>query len=82
MNAVFIAKHKGIDAQCLAVPTPSGMYRVRVREVFARLGALADLYILKTEPKFLGEQESIPAPIKMPAELKAIRRFHRMKSIN
>ncbi len=27
-RAVFIAKHKGIDAQCLAVPTPSGMYRV------------------------------------------------------
>ena len=69
-RAVFIAKHKGIDAQCLAVPTPSGMYRVRVREVFARLGALADLYILKREPKFLGEQESIPAPIKMPAGIK------------
>ncbi|GAB1441068.1 hypothetical protein MASR2M36_38530 [Providencia sp.] len=58
-RAVFIAKHKGIDAQCLAVPTPSGMYKVRIREVFARLGALADLYILKREPKFLGEQESI-----------------------
>ncbi|EJD6375938.1 MULTISPECIES: outer membrane permeability protein SanA [Providencia] len=69
-RAVFIAKHKGIDAQCLAVPTPSGMYKVRIREVFARLGALADLYILKREPKFLGEQESIPAPIKMPAGIK------------
>ncbi|NIA44068.1 MULTISPECIES: outer membrane permeability protein SanA [Providencia] len=69
-RAVFIAKHKGIDAQCLAVPTPEGMYRVRAREVFARLGALADLYILKREPKFLGEQESIPAPIKMPDGIK------------
>lgn len=55
-RAVFIAKHKGIDAQCLAVPTPEGMYRVRAREVFARLGALADLYILKREPKFLGSK--------------------------
>ncbi|ELZ5941107.1 outer membrane permeability protein SanA [Providencia vermicola] len=69
-RALFIAKHKGIDAQCLAVPTPKAMFKVRVREVFARLGALADLYILNREPKFLGEQESIPAPIKMPEGMK------------
>jgi len=69
-RALFIAKHKGIDAQCLAVPTPKAMYKVRIREVFARLGALADLYILNREPKFLGEQESIPAPIKMPDGIK------------
>ncbi|MDV5225473.1 outer membrane permeability protein SanA [Providencia rettgeri] len=69
-RALFIAKHKGIDAQCLAVPTPKAMFKVRVREVFARLGALADLYILNREPKFLGEQESIPAPIKMPEGIK------------
>ncbi|HEC8329006.1 TPA: outer membrane permeability protein SanA [Providencia rettgeri] len=69
-RAVFIAKHKGIDAQCYAVPAPAGMFKVRVREVFARLGALADVYILKREPKFLGEQESIPAPIKMPDGIK------------
>ncbi|AIN63044.1 TPA: outer membrane permeability protein SanA [Providencia stuartii] len=69
-RALFIAKHKGIDAQCLAVPTPKAMFKVRIREVFARLGALADLYVLNREPKFLGEQESIPAPIKMPEGIK------------
>ncbi|MGI3476053.1 outer membrane permeability protein SanA [Providencia stuartii] len=69
-RALFIAKHKGIDAQCLAVPTPKAMFKVRIREVFARLGALADLYVLNREPKFLGEQESIPASIKMPEGIK------------
>lgn len=69
-RALFIAQHRGIDAQCLAVPAPKDMFKVRIREVFARLGALADLYILNREPKFLGEQESIPAPIKMPKGIK------------
>ncbi len=69
-RALFIAAQKGIDAQCLAVPAPKNMMKVRVREIFARLGALADLYILNREPRFLGEQESIPTPIKMPEGIK------------
>ncbi|KLN97095.1 outer membrane permeability protein SanA [Moellerella wisconsensis] len=69
-RALFIAMQKNIDAQCLAVPTPKNMLKVRVREIFARLGALADLFILNREPRFLGEQESIPAPIKMPEGIK------------
>lgn len=53
-RALFIALHMGIQAQCYAVPSPKDMMTVRAREIFARLGALTDLYILKREPRFLG----------------------------
>ena len=53
-RALFIAMHRGIQAQCYAVPSPKDMLTVRVREFGARLGALADLYIFKREPRFLG----------------------------
>lgn len=51
-RALFIALHMGIQAQCFAVPSPKNMLTVRVREIFARLSALNDLYILKREPRF------------------------------
>ena len=51
-RALFIALHMGIQAQCYAVPSPKDMMTVRAREIFARLGALTDLYILKREPRF------------------------------
>ncbi|AKA39748.1 outer membrane permeability protein SanA [Yersinia ruckeri] len=60
-RALFIALHMGIQAQCFAVPSPKNMLSVRVREIFARLGALTDLYILKREPRFLGPLVPIPA---------------------
>ncbi|ANI28634.1 vancomycin high temperature exclusion protein [Yersinia entomophaga] len=60
-RALFIAMHMGIQAQCYAVPSPKNMLSVRVREIFARLGALTDLYILKREPRFLGPLIPIPA---------------------
>lgn len=60
-RALFIALHMGIQAQCFAVPSPKDMLNVRVREIFARLGALSDLYILKREPRFLGPLIPIPA---------------------
>lgn len=69
-RALFIAMKKGIDAQCYAVSSPKKIIKVRLREVFARINALIDLYILKSEPRFLGQQESIPAPIKMPDGIK------------
>ncbi|WP_114191940.1 outer membrane permeability protein SanA [Edaphovirga cremea] len=65
-RALFIALHMGIQAQCYAVPSPKDMLSVRVREVFARLGALSDLYILKREPRFLGPLIPIPAVHKVP----------------
>lgn len=59
-RAVFIALEKGIDAQCFAVASPKSMFKVRVREILARTGAIIDLYILKREPRFLGPPEAIP----------------------
>lgn len=60
-RALFIALHMGIQAQCFAVPSPKNMLSVRGREIFARLGALTDLYLLKREPRFLGPLIPIPA---------------------
>ncbi|MGQ8683147.1 outer membrane permeability protein SanA, partial [Klebsiella pneumoniae] len=53
-RALFIALQMGIQAQCYAVPSPKDMLSVRIREFAARFGALADLYIFKREPRFLG----------------------------
>ncbi|MGV8924573.1 MAG: outer membrane permeability protein SanA [Ewingella sp.] len=60
-RALYIALHMGIQAQCFAVPSPKDILTVRIREIFARLGALTDLYILKREPRFLGPLIPIPA---------------------
>ena len=60
-RALFIALHMGIQAQCYAVPSPKNMWSVRFREFGARLGALADLFIFKREPRFLGPLVPIPA---------------------
>jgi SanA protein len=58
-RAIFIAMHQGIEAQCYAVPSPETL-SVRIREIFARLGALTDLYILNSQPRFLGPLVPIP----------------------
>ncbi|OON37041.1 vancomycin high temperature exclusion protein [Izhakiella australiensis] len=60
-RALFIALNMGIQAQCYAVPSPKNMLNVRLREVGARLGALADLYIMHRQPRFLGPLIPIPA---------------------
>ena len=67
-RALFIALHMGIQAQCYAVPSPKNMLSVRFREVGARLGALADLYVMKREPRFLGPLVPIPAVYEVPED--------------
>ncbi|MGY3569443.1 SanA/YdcF family protein [Vibrio paucivorans] len=60
-RALFIAKYHDINAQCLAVPGPinhSGL-KIRLREVFARSKAFLDLFIINTQPRFLGPKEPI-----------------------
>ena len=69
-RAVFIALEKGIDAQCFAVASPKSMFKVRIREVFARAGAMIDVYILNREPRFLGPPETIPAIQSIPDDIK------------
>ncbi|OIQ26624.1 ElyC/SanA/YdcF family protein [uncultured Vibrio sp.] len=60
-RALFIAKHHNINAHCLAVSGPKNHsgYKVRLREVFARAKAVLDLYVINTQPKFLGPKEPI-----------------------
>jgi len=67
-RALFIALHMGIQAQCYAVPSPKNMWSVRTREVGARWGALADLYLMKREPRFLGPLVPIPARQEVPED--------------
>ncbi|WP_192456830.1 outer membrane permeability protein SanA [Musicola keenii] len=64
-RALFIALHKGIQAQCFAVPSPKDIWPVRMREFGARLAMLYDLYVLKREPRFLGPQIPIPTEYKV-----------------
>jgi SanA protein len=40
-------------------PTSKSGFSVRLREVFARTKAFLDLYIMNTQPKFLGPKEPI-----------------------
>lgn len=60
-RALFIARSYDINATCLAVsgPTSKSGFSVRLREVFARTKAFLDLYIMNTQPKFLGPKEPI-----------------------
>lgn len=60
-RALYIARYHNIQASCLAVagPTHFSGFSVRVREVFARTKAFVDLYLLNTQPKFLGPKHPI-----------------------
>lgn len=61
-RAVFIGRHKGIEAVAFAAGSVSTEYgfKVLVREVFARVKAVLDIYLFHTQPRFLGEAEIIP----------------------
>ncbi|WP_237465796.1 SanA/YdcF family protein [Vibrio stylophorae] len=62
-RALFIADYKEIDAICLAVPSPDGSAgrKIRIREAFARVKAVLDLYFTDQQPKFLGPKVPIDA---------------------
>ena len=60
-RAVFIAKHNGIEAvgyNAEAVAGKNGI-KTRIRERLARVKAILDVYILRTKPKFLGDEIEI-----------------------
>ncbi|QUJ68776.1 YdcF family protein [Photobacterium sp. GJ3] len=67
-RALFIAEHKQIDAICLAVPAPHGVagFKIRLREVLARVKAWLDLYVLDEQPRFPGPKEPIFTPPPQP----------------
>lgn len=60
-RALLIARRHGIDAIGYCAPDVALRYSVktRVRETFARVRAVLDLYVLRTSPKFLGPKEKI-----------------------
>jgi SanA protein len=60
-RALFIADHYDIDAIAFNAEDVPAKYSVRtqLREYFARFKAVLDLYLLGTDPKFLGEEVKI-----------------------
>jgi len=60
-RAIFIAKHNGINAIGFNAQDLHGKYglKTRIRERFARIKAILDVFFLRTKPKFLGEKIEI-----------------------
>jgi|SRR6056297_2197458 len=61
-RAVFIAHRKGLEAVGYAagnVPAAFGI-KVLLREVFAKVKAVMDVYVFRTGPRFLGEPVQLP----------------------
>ncbi len=61
LRAVFIARHFGIDAVAYNAKEVHGIngIKTRFRELFARIKALLDIYVLNTKPKFLGKKITV-----------------------
>lgn len=60
-RALFISDFYQMDAVALMAdePTLQTGAKVYVREYFARAKAVLDLYVLKTEPRYMGEKEPL-----------------------
>lgn len=60
-RALFISNYYDINALALVADEPAqkAAPKVFVREYFARTKAVLDLYVLRTEPRHLGEKEPI-----------------------
>lgn len=60
-RALFISRYYEMDAVAMVADDPAlhSTFKVRLREYLARTKAVLDLYIFKTDPRFLGEKEEI-----------------------
>jgi SanA protein len=61
-RAVYIANHFGADAigfNAAEVPQNYSL-KTKIREHFSKFKCILDLYVLKSQPKFLGSKEKIP----------------------
>lgn len=60
-RALFISRYYEMDAVAMVAedPDPQQTLKVHLREYLARAMAVLDLYIFKTDPRFLGEKEEI-----------------------
>jgi SanA protein len=63
-RAVFIGKKLNMRVAAYAAPGPGASFKPWTREIFARVKAVLDLFVLFTKPKFLGE----PVPIEIQPE--------------
>lgn len=60
-RALFISRYYDMDAVAMVADDPEleQTLKVRFREYLARTKAVLDLYIFKTDPRFLGEKQEI-----------------------
>lgn len=60
-RALFISRYYEMDAVAMVAEEPQldRTFKVRLREYLARTKAVLDLYIFKTDPRFLGEKEEL-----------------------
>jgi len=58
-RAIFIARKNGIKAYGYTAGGGESFTSTRIREYFARALSVADVYILRRRPRFLGETEEI-----------------------
>ena len=60
-RALFINRYYNMYEFAMVTDEPSldGTFKVRLREYLARTKAVLDLYVFKTDPRFLGEKEEI-----------------------
>jgi SanA protein len=63
-RAIFLANHRGIDAIGFDAPDvdPQFALKTEVREQFAKVKAVLDVYLLNRQPHFLGEKIVVGAP--------------------
>jgi len=63
-RAIYLARHRGIDAVAFEAWEPPLRYalRTRLREVGARSAAVLDVRLLNRQPKFLGERVVLGGP--------------------
>jgi SanA protein len=63
-RALFISDFYKIDAVAMVAEEPEfeQVAKVHIREYFARFKAVLDLYVLDTNPRFLGEKEELGSP--------------------
>lgn len=60
-RALFISRYYDMDAVAMVAVDPASeqTFKVTLREYLARTKAVLDLYVFKTDPRFLGEKEEI-----------------------
>ncbi len=61
-RAIFIAQHRGVDAIGFNAREVDAYdsFSTKCRELFARANTLLDLFVIRREPKFLGQRVLLP----------------------